>query len=72
MSAEMKHVSVNCCTFSIDLVVTDPSTGRVKMVQWTWEEVEKFVNEHGVDMTDKTRGLVDGFWSDAKEKDPDG
>lgn len=61
----MKHTSINCCTFGVDLTTTDPKTGRIMMIQWTWEEVQEFVIEHGIDVTNKARDMLDTFLDDS-------
>lgn len=57
----MKHTSINCCEFGADLVTTDPETGRVKIVQWTWDEVQEFVLANGKDVTEQVRPAVTEF-----------
>ena len=57
----MKHTSVNCCEYGVDLITTDRETGRVTMVNWTWEEVREFVHTHGVDVTETAGNMVESF-----------
>ncbi len=57
----MKHTSINCCEFSVDMLTTDPETGRVMLLSMTWDELQAFVIEHGSDVTDKAREMLDTF-----------
>jgi hypothetical protein len=65
-----KHTSINCCEFGADLVTTDPTTGQVKMVQWTWAEVEEFVDAHGIDVTETVGTTVGEFLGAHPEATP--
>ena len=67
MMPDAKHTSRNCCEFGADLVTTDPETGRVKMVQWTWADVQEFVLTYGNDVTDELGPMVTQFLEDTKD-----
>ena len=63
---DAKHTSINTCGFGADLVTTDPKTGRVKMVQWTWEELQEFILTYGKDVTDQVAPMVTEFLAEKK------
>lgn len=52
-----RHVSINACHKGADVVLTG-SDGRVRIVQWTWEQWEQFVLEHGADVTSRAVSLL--------------
>jgi len=56
-----KHTSINCCDYGADFITTDPETGKVFAIQWSWEEVQAFVLKHGSDVSTTMRETLDTF-----------
>ena len=57
----MKHTSINCCDYGADFLTTDPKTGRVYAIQWSWDRVQEFIMEHGSDVTETMGEMLDKF-----------
>lgn len=52
-----RHVSINACHKGADVVLTQ-GDGRVFIVQWTWDQWEAFVREHGEDVTHQAKAML--------------